>query len=125
MSPHAVSDYERTTYYNGLANDGEHPDLLYRTGSEKYPWIQPTGSGAHLPLRSLRGVHNTPLNRVWDTVGPQVFALVKSGAKNRFSINAARFVTEGEDGEETRGPVVIWVCVYPGSTSADTAHQVS
>ena len=50
---------------------------------------------------------------------------MKSGAKNRFSINAARFVTEGEDGEETRGPVVIWVCVYPGSTSADTAHQVS
>jgi hypothetical protein len=23
------------------------------------------------------------------------------------------------------GPVVIWVGVYPGSTSADTAHEVS
>ena len=50
---------------------------------------------------------------------------MKSGAKNRFSINTVRFVTEEEDGEETLGPVVIWVSVYPGSTSADAAHQVS
>ena len=45
--------------------------------------------------------------------------------KTRYSIDPARFITHGEDGEETLGPVVIWVGVYPGSTSADTAHEVS
>jgi len=49
VSPHAVSDYERTSYYNGVTDDGEHPDLLYRTGSAKYPWIRPAGRHAHPP----------------------------------------------------------------------------
>ncbi len=125
VSPHAVSDYDRTSYYNGVTDDGEHPDLLYRTGSAKYPWIRPAGRHAHTPPKSLRGVHGTPLNRVWATVGPQVRDLVRGGVKARYSIDPARFITHGEDGEETLGPVVIWVGVYPHSTSADTAHQVS
>ena len=45
--------------------------------------------------------------------------------KISYSIDPARFITHGEGGEETLGPVVIWVGVYPGSTSADTAHEVS
>ena len=49
VSPHTVSDYERNLYYNGVTDDGEHPLLLYRTGSAKYPWIQPTGRHAHPP----------------------------------------------------------------------------
>jgi hypothetical protein len=125
VSKYAVSEYERTSYYNGIAADSEHPDLLYRTGSDKYPWIQPTGRYAYQPTKSLRGVYNTPLNKVWSTVGPQVYELVKSAVKTRFSINPARFLTHGQDGEDTLGPVVIWVAVYPASTSPDTAHEVS
>jgi len=121
---HAVSEYEKTSYYNGITKVGEHPDLLYRTGSAKYPWIKPTGRIAHQPTKSLCGVHGTPLNPVWSIVGPQVSNLVRS-VVNGYTINPVRFVTHGEDGEETLGPVVIWVCVGPGSTSADTAHQVS
>jgi hypothetical protein len=120
----AVSDYERTSYYNGISDQGDHPDLLYRTGSAKYPWIQPRGRHPYQPTKSLRGVYRTPLNDVWSTVGPQVRELVKD-RKIHYSIDPARFVTHGEDGEETLGPVVIWVGVYPGSTSTDTAHEVS
>ena len=119
-----LMDYERTSYYNGITDEGEHPVLLYRTGSAKYPWIQPSGRHAYLPTKSLRGVYRTPLNDVWSTVGPQVRELVKD-RRIRYSIDPARFVTHGEDGEETLGPVVIWVGVYPGSTSADTVHEVS
>ncbi|KIO32551.1 hypothetical protein M407DRAFT_241424 [Tulasnella calospora MUT 4182] len=123
-SAYAVSNYESTSYYNGITDEGEHPDLLYRTGSAKYPWIQPSGRYPYQPTKSLRGVYRTPLNDVWSTVGPQVRKLVKD-RKIRYSIDPARFVTHGEDGEETLGPVVIWIGVYPGSTSADTAHEVS
>lgn len=123
-SAYAVSDFERTSYYNGIPTEGEHPELLYRTGSAKYPWIEPSSEHAYLPTKSLLGVHRTPLNDVWSTVGPQVSQLVRDRT-NRYSIDPVRFVTHGEDGEETLGPVVIWVGVYPGSTSADTAHEVS
>lgn len=44
-------------------------------------------------------------------------------AKTRYSIDLARFVPHGE--QDVLGPVVIWVAVYPGSISADTAHDVS
>lgn len=122
-SGHAVSDFERISYYNGIASDGDHPDLLYRTGSAKYPWTRPTGRHASLPVKSARGVFGTPLNKVWGTVGPQICDLVKQ--KTKFSsISTARFVTE-RDGEETLGPVTIWISVPPGSTSADIAHDIS
>ena len=57
---YTVSDYERTSYYNGITDGGEHPDLLYRTGSAKYPWIQPSGRHAYQPTKSIRGVYRTP-----------------------------------------------------------------
>ncbi|KAF5370697.1 hypothetical protein D9758_002097 [Tetrapyrgos nigripes] len=88
-------------------------------------WIhRPTGRHAHQPTKSVRGVYGTPLNGIWSNVGLQVRDLVR-GLKTRYSIDPARFVTHGEDGKETLGPVVIWVGAYPGSTSADTAHEVS
>jgi hypothetical protein len=125
VSAHDVSNYKRTSYYNRITDNSKHLDLLYRTRSAKHPWIQPTGRHAHPPPKSLRGVHSTPLNGVWSTVGPLVCDLVKSAVKTRYSIDPSRFITHREDGEDTLGPVVIWVAVYPGSTSADTAHKVS
>ncbi|RDB20097.1 hypothetical protein Hypma_012780 [Hypsizygus marmoreus] len=124
VSAHAVSDYERDWYYSGITDDGDHPLLLYRTGSDRYPCIPPTGRNANQPTKSLRGVHGTPLNKVWRAVGPQVSGLVKKAVKTRYSIDPARFITHGED-KDTLGPVVVWIAVYPGSTSADTAHEVS
>jgi len=102
VSAYAVSDYERTSYYNGITDEGSHPDLLHRTGSAKYSWIQPKDEHAYQPTKSLRGVFRTPLNDVWSTVGPQVRELVKDRKISHSSIAAARFVTHGEDGEETR-----------------------
>ena len=77
VSAYAVTDYERTSYYNGTTDEGEHPNLLYRTGSAKYLWIQSKGRHPYQPTKSLRGVYRTPLNDVWSTVGPQVRELTK------------------------------------------------
>ncbi|KIM29465.1 hypothetical protein M408DRAFT_113804, partial [Serendipita vermifera MAFF 305830] len=125
VSTYAVSEYEKTTYYNGITHGGDHPDLLYRSDLFTNPFPEPKGRYAHLPTKSVQGVHETPLNKVWDTVGPQIRNLVKDRKVRYSSIDPARFVTYGEDDAETLGPVVIWIAVYPGSTSPETAHEVS
>ena len=82
----------------------------------------------HTPVKSLHGVFDTPLNGVWDTVGPEIRDLIKARKINWSSVDPARFFTHRPLGEEEKGslgPVVIWVGVIPGSTSSDTAHKVS
>jgi hypothetical protein len=37
----------------------------------------------------------------------------------------ARFVTHGEDGKDTLGPVVIWISTHPTTTTAENAHDAS
>jgi hypothetical protein len=81
----------------------------------------------HIPVKSLHGVFDTPLNGVWDTVGPQIRDLIKARQIHWSSVNPARFFTHAPLGEAkgSLSPVVIWVSVIPSSTSADTAHEVS
>jgi hypothetical protein len=46
--------------------------------------------------------------------------------KIRYSaIKAARFVTHGEDGKDTIGPVVIWISTHPSTTTAENARDAS
>lgn len=124
VSAYAVSRYERFVYYNGINGYSDHPDLLYRSDLFTNPFPKPAGPFPHVPTKSVYGVYNTSLNKVWDTVGPQIRDLVKDRKVRYSSIDPARFVTYGEY-EKTLGPVVIWIGVYPGSTSPDTAHEVS
>jgi len=125
---YAVSVQERVWYYCGITDDGDQPELLYRTSWEKDPWFAPTGRYAYVPLKFARPVHKTQLNGVWDTVGPLIDDLVYATVKRSYSINTVRFFTVPDGGdvkEGTLGSVVIWISVYPGSTSADTAHEIS
>ncbi|KAF8322350.1 uncharacterized protein EI90DRAFT_2977716 [Cantharellus anzutake] len=127
-SVHDPDVYEKTSYYNGITGDGDHPDLVYRSDFLTTPFPKPVGRHASLPVKSLRGVFDTPLNRVWDAVGPQIRDLIKARKINWSSVDPARFFTHAPLGEEAKGslgPVVIWIGVIPGSTSADTAHEVS
>jgi len=122
-SAHAVSDFEASSYYLGISND--HPLLLYRTGSKEYPFVKPKGSQAYRTSKSVRGVYGTPLNAVWSTVGPLVRDLIKTQKIRYTSIDVARFITHETDKTDVPGPIVIWIGVHPGSTTADTAHDVS
>ncbi|KAH9054792.1 hypothetical protein EDB87DRAFT_1767442 [Lactarius vividus] len=125
--PYTPDKYERTSYYNGITGDSDHPELVYRSDFLTAPFPKPVGRYAHIPVKSLRGVFDTPLNGVWDTVGPKIRDLIKARKINWSSIDPARFFTHGPPGEEkgSLGPVVIWVGVIPGSTSSITAHEVS
>ena len=66
----------------------------------------PVDSPIGLPSRFVES-YGTPLNNVWSTVGPQIYEVVKNAVKTRISVDPARFVTHGQDGEDTLGPVVI------------------
>ena len=100
VSPYTVSHHEKTTYYNGITDDDDHPDLLHRSNLLTNAFPKPKGRHAHLPTKSVTGVYDTSVNKVWDTIGTRIRDLVK-GRKVRYS------------------------SIYPGSTSPDTAHQVS
>ncbi|KDQ61631.1 hypothetical protein JAAARDRAFT_54988 [Jaapia argillacea MUCL 33604] len=121
-------EYERLSYYNGITGDGDHPELVYRSDFLTTPFSRPIGRHPSIPVKSLRGVFDTPLNSVWDTVGPQILNLIKAREIRWSSVDPARFFTHAQLGEEakgTLGPVVIWVGVFPGSTSSDIAHEIS
>ncbi|KAJ7511799.1 hypothetical protein B0H11DRAFT_2371103 [Mycena galericulata] len=121
-------EYERLSYYNGITGDGDHPELVYRSDFLTTPFLKPIGRHAHIPVKSLRGVFGTPLNSVWDTVGPQIRDLIKAREVHWSSVDPARFFTHPQPGEEAKGslgPVVIWVGVFPGSTSSEIAHEIS
>lgn len=46
--------------------------------------------------------------------------------KIRYSaIQTARFVTHGEDGKDTLGPIVIWIATHPFTTTPLDAHDAS
>ena len=125
---HSPSTFEKTSYYNGITGNNEHPDLVYRTDALTRPFSKPIGRFPHLPIKSLRGVFGTPLNKVWDIVGPQIRDIINARDISWSSIDTARFFTHGPPGEEkkgTLGPVVVWIGVKPGLTLADAAHNAS
>ncbi|ETW75104.1 hypothetical protein HETIRDRAFT_481777 [Heterobasidion irregulare TC 32-1] len=122
-APYTVSDWERTTYYNGISPD--HPELLYRSDLLENPFPTPTGRHPHLPTKTVYGVFKTPLNAVWDTVAPQIREFLKSRKLCYSAIQTARFVTHGEDAKDTLGPIVIWIATHPTTTTAENAHDAS
>jgi hypothetical protein len=103
VSVHGPHEYERTSYYNGITGDGDHPDLVYRSDFLTTPFPKPVGRHAHIPVKSLRGVFDTPLNGVWDAIGPQIRDLIKARKINWSSIDPARFFTHAQLGEEAKG----------------------
>ncbi|KAF8259413.1 hypothetical protein EI94DRAFT_1751656 [Lactarius quietus] len=94
-------------------------------GSPRKSFPIPDGEHPHLPTKTAHGVFNTPLNAVWGTVGPQIRELLKAQKIRYSAISTARFVTHGEDGKNTRGPIVIWITTHPGSATAENAHDAS
>ena len=78
LMEYTPNEYERTCYYNGITGDGDYPELVYRSDSHTTPFLEPVGRFTHIPVKSLRGVFDTPLNGVWDTVGPEIRDLIKA-----------------------------------------------
>ena len=123
VAPYVISDLERTTYYTGISSDP--PELLYRSDLLENPFPIPEGGHPQFPTKTVHGVFNTPLNAVWHTVAPQICEVLKARKIRHSAISTARFVTHGEDGNNTRGPVVIWIATHPTTTTAENAYDAS
>ncbi|KAI0287829.1 hypothetical protein BC826DRAFT_1188789 [Russula brevipes] len=121
--PYAVSDYEKITYYHGISLDP--PDLLYRSDLQTNPFPVPKGRHSPTPTKIVYGVFNTRLNEVWDDVAPQICKILKARGIRYSAVKAARFLTHGEDGGGSIGPIVIWIATHPNTTTAENAYDVS
>ncbi|KAH9922522.1 uncharacterized protein B0H18DRAFT_935321 [Fomitopsis serialis] len=122
-SQYHPSEWEAAAYYHGVSVDP--PELLYRSNYLDNPFPRPTGRFQHRPIKTVHGVFNTPLNPVWHAVAPRIRDILKVRQIRYSAIHAARFVTHGEDGQESLSPVVIWIATHPNSTTAEDAHLAS
>ncbi|KAF9481577.1 hypothetical protein BDN70DRAFT_919673 [Pholiota conissans] len=118
----AVSGYETG---NGLPRPRRGtPPLVYRTRPDNYSCCQSKEDYTHK--------HSNELYPVWSTstlnipcVRSQILNVINR-RKIRYSFfHLVRHITFEEDGKETEGPVVVWIGVFPGSTSADAAKEAS
>ncbi|PIL26649.1 hypothetical protein GSI_11274 [Ganoderma sinense ZZ0214-1] len=132
VSDYSPSEWEKETYYHGVSLN--HPELLYRSDYLHTPFLRPTGRFKRNRTKSVVGVYNTPLNPVWHTVAPKIREVLKAHKIRYSAIHAVRFVThgrEGEDEQDSLGPVVVWIATHPASrthptgTTADDAHRAS
>jgi hypothetical protein len=123
VAPYVVSDYERINYYHGISLDP--PELLYRSDLQTNPFPVPKGRHFSTPTKTVYGVFNTRLKEVWNEVAPKICEILKARGIRYSAVIAARFLTQGEDGEGSLGPVVVWIATHPNTTTAENAHDVS
>ena len=123
VTPYLVSEYERIFYYHGISLDP--PELLYRSDLLDNPFPLPKGRFTPTPTKTIHGVFNTQLNKVWHDVAPQICKLLKARRIFYSAIMAARFFTHGEDEKGSLGPIVIWIATHPNTTTAQNAHDAS
>ncbi|KAL1744773.1 hypothetical protein HDZ31DRAFT_74003 [Schizophyllum fasciatum] len=114
-------------WYHGIS--GDPPKLLYRSDLETnhFPLPQIGDRFFRVPTKTAYGVFNSHLNQVWDDdVAPRIRDLMKSHGIKYSSLMTARFSTVVEEnGDETFGPVVVWIAVHPNFTDAQSVHDVT
>ncbi|KAH9063587.1 hypothetical protein EDB87DRAFT_1777302 [Lactarius vividus] len=98
VAPYVLSDWERTTYYNGISPD--HPELLYHSDLFENPFPIPKGRHLHLPTKTLGRFATQP-------------------SRQLVSSSTAR------TGRTLLVPVVVWIATHPTTTTADNAHDAS
>lgn len=126
VAPNLISEYEMNFYYHGIS--GSPPKLLWRSNLESDPFpIPPAGTNFYnIPQKTAHGVFNTPLNELWDdTVVPQIKASMKNRGLKYSAIETARFSIVEDGGEETFGPIVIWIAVRPKTTNAAAVRDAT
>ncbi|KAJ7193519.1 hypothetical protein GGX14DRAFT_588432 [Mycena pura] len=112
VAEHGPDVYEGAGCYKDTIGGGDCLELVYRSDALTTPFPKSV----------------TPLNKVWDTVGPQVCEIINAHEIKWSAVNTVPLSTHAPPGEEKKSsldPFLIWIGVQPGSTSAGAAHDIS
>ncbi|KAH9955842.1 hypothetical protein BC827DRAFT_1271325 [Russula dissimulans] len=112
VSPYLISKYEMNFWYHGVSD-------------QPLPHPPPGTNFFKIPTKTAHGVFKTPLNSVWDTVAPQILALMKAHGLQYSALKTARFSTVEDGKDETFGPVVVWIAVRPNTTNAEAVRDAT
>ena len=127
VAPDLISQFEINFWYHGIS--GSPPKLLWRSDFETNPFRMPQVGERFFKLhpKTAYGVFGTRLNEVWDTtVAPQILKSLKAHRLKYSALKTARFLTVDEEkGEETLGPIVVWIAVPPNTTSAAAVRDAT
>ncbi|KAG8730468.1 hypothetical protein FRC10_002679, partial [Ceratobasidium sp. 414] len=69
-----------------------------------------------IPTKTAHSVFSTLLNAMWDTVAPQILALMKTHGLQYSVLKTVCFLIVEDSKKETFGPVVVWIAVCPNTT---------
>ncbi|KAG9097362.1 hypothetical protein FRC06_007623 [Ceratobasidium sp. 370] len=80
-----------------------------------------------IPNKTVHGPWDKVLTReLWNTVAPQIISRVLKARGIKYqSLMAVRFSSPNATGKVTLGPIIIWIGTHAGTTTPDTAHNVS
>lgn len=127
VPPDLISQFEINFWYHGIS--GNPPKLLWRSDFEtnEFPLPKVGDRFFKVPTKTAYGVFNTRLNEVWDsTVAPQIMDSLKARGLKYSALKTARFSTVDEEGgEETFGPIVVWIAVRPNTTNAEAVRDAT
>ncbi|KAH9922811.1 uncharacterized protein BXZ73DRAFT_51276 [Epithele typhae] len=123
--PHTISKAEALLYYSGLPSS---PKLLYRTGKEE--WFPMHPDDDQFPAdKEVLEVFGHPIAKLWKQGLCWKVVDVLDAHKILFTtIDVVRFNVidvSPSSGVNPLSPVTIWIGVFPGSTSIDTARAAS
>jgi hypothetical protein len=106
------------------------PWLIYRSNYLTSPFLESASEEGDIFQRDLLPLYNTPLSRIWDTVGNSICDLLDQHV-TWSSLNPARvsshdqLALEDGQGQGDLGFFILSIGVPPGSTNSETAHSVS
>ncbi|KIO05838.1 hypothetical protein M404DRAFT_999565 [Pisolithus tinctorius Marx 270] len=127
VAPDLISQFEINFWYHGISSSP--PKLLWRSDFETNPFAIPALGDRffRIATKTAYGVFGTRLNEVWDaTVVPQIKDVMKAHGLKYSALKTARFSTVvEEDGEESFGPVVVWISVHPNTTNAGAVRDAT
>lgn len=120
-----ISKFEMNFWYHSIS--GNPPKLIWHSNLKTNPFPIPT-PGAHffkIPTKTAHSVFGTLLNAVWNTVTPQILALMKAHGLKYSMLKTVCFSTVKNGKEETFGPVIVWIAIYPNTTNAGAIHDAT
>lgn len=125
VAPNLISDFERLHFFRGVS--ANPPELVWRSDHATNPFPVPPKGVRFFKIahKTANGVFETDLNPVWDTVASLIIALFKERGIQYSALLPVRFSTPDDEGEQTLGPIGLWISTHPGKNTPKDARDAS